>query len=199
MPRLTGEQLAGFRKQSQPPTPATPAAEEPTSTNGHTTPSPAPTQPAQTARTDQQPRPRRTRPSPAATTDEPPSQNSSEQPRTGKAALWLPKPTANHLRAVSQATGYPLSRLVTAAIIDAADTLAEELDGGVPLLRRRPDPGREVFTLWLSATTKATLKDLARAGGISASEVAARALGPFLDRLEAEPTYAEHTTAVQAR
>ncbi len=58
---------------------------------------------------------------------------------------------------------------------------------------------REVFTLWLSATTKATLKDLARAGGISASKVAARALAPFLDRLEAEPTYAEQTTAVRTR
>jgi hypothetical protein len=50
----------------------------------------------------------------------------------------------------------------------------------------------------LSAATRGTLKDLARTGGISASEVAARALGPFLDRLEAEPAYAE-TTAVQTR
>jgi hypothetical protein len=113
--------------------------------------------------------------------------------------LWLPKPTASRLRAISQETGFPLSRLVTAAVIDSADALADELDGGVPLLRRRPDSGREVFTLWLSAATRATLKDLGRTGGISASEVAARALGPFLDRLEAEPTYAEHTTAVRAR
>jgi hypothetical protein len=196
MARLNPEQLAGFRKQSQPPKPAAPASVEPTSANGqstHTSPAPQP------ASIDQPPRTRRTRPAPAATTDEPPSQGPGEQAKGGKAVLWLPKPIAYQLRAISHATGFPLSRLVTAAVIDSAETLAHELDGGVPLLRRRPESGREVFTLWLSATTRATLKDLARAGGISASEVAARALAPFLDRLEAEPTYAEQTTAVQTR
>jgi hypothetical protein len=192
MPRLTGEQLAGFRKQSQPPTPPEPASDQPSSPNGEATLTPAAEQPKPI---DQKPPPRR----PRTTADEAPTLDSTDQPKAGKAVLWLPKPTASRLRAVSEETGYPLSRLVTAAVIDSAEALAHELDGGVPLLRRRPDSGRDVFTLWLSAATRATLRDLARTGGISASEVAARALEPFLDRLETEPAYAQRTTAVQAR
>jgi hypothetical protein len=157
----------------------------PTSANGDETPAlPSPPSVAD----DRKPPPRRPRPTPAAVADESSAQDSTDQPKAGKAVLWLPKPTANRLRAISKATGYPLSRIVTAAVIDSADTLANELDGGVPLLRRRPDSGREVFTLWLSAATRATLKDLAATGGISASEVASRALEPFLDGLETVPT-----------
>lgn len=76
-----------------------------------------------------------------------------------------------------------MSRIVTAAVLEAEKALRAELDGGVPVLRARGAPGREAFTFWLSESTRHILRELADLGGISASEVAARALGPFLDRL----------------
>ena len=59
MPRLTGEQLAGFRKQSQPPKPAEPGSVQPSPANGQATH----TSPAEQPKPiDQKPPPRRPRP-----------------------------------------------------------------------------------------------------------------------------------------
>lgn len=162
MSRLNPEQLAGFRRQTPPPT-------APEHTTGETVRVAPPQTPAPVRqRRDTALSARRT---------------STERQGGSKAVLHLPLPVASQLRETSRETGYPMSRIVTAAVLEAEKALRAELDGGVPVLRARGAPGREAFTFWLSESTRRILKELADLGGISASEVAARALGPFLDRL----------------
>ncbi len=177
MARLNTDQLAGFRRKSQPPLPpqalASPTTDESTPSL-ESGPSGVRGQPDSTAARASQRLDSSAFPAPA------------DRGKGAKAVLHLPRPTAGRLRATSEATGYPLSRLVTAAVTESAELLGRELDGGVPLLRRRPSPGREAFTLWLPSSTRTVLKQLAEVGGISASEVATRALEPFLDRFEAD-------------
>lgn len=166
MSKLNADQLAGFRRQSQPPV-VEPRPREPQEQRAAVSEAPVekPTGPRTV-------RPART---PAVATD---------HQKGSKAVIHLPKSVASQLRSVASRTGFPMSRLLTAAVAESSEKLHKELDGGVPLLRRRPEPGREAFTLWLPASTRATLKELSDAGGISVSEVAARALEPFLKRLE---------------
>jgi hypothetical protein len=184
MPRLNADQLAGFRRQSQrpashsPTTPETSAPPVPEETTPPPEPELAPPPASGHSHSDAAPFPQPVGPLTTRT--------SAARSKGSKAVLHLPKPTAGRLRAISEATGYPLSRLVTAAVTESTEPLRKELDGGVPLLRRRPNPGREAFTLWLPSSTRAILKDLAQVGGISASEVATRALESLLDRLEAD-------------
>lgn len=175
MVRLRAEQLAGFRRQTPPPTP------EPSEAGAPAVPAPHEAAPGPERGN---PRSARLVASGQVHAIEAPAE--IERHSGAKAVLHLPRPLATRLRAVAEATAYPLSRLVTAAVLESMDALRSELDGGVPLLRSRGAPGREAFTFWLPYSTRAALKELAGLGGISASEVAARALAPFLDRLESD-------------
>lgn len=184
MARLTADQLAGFRRQSRPAQSQSAdvsdlrrASQEAPAETASTTPLEA------SSKSDSAVLPPN-RQQDASDSQLGPSAVLTRQTKGSKAVLHLPKPVAARLRATSDRTGYPLSRLVTAAVVASAEALRAELDGGVALLRRRPDPGREAFTFWLPASTRNALRELAQLGGISASEVAARALDSFLQHFE---------------